>query len=117
LARQTTTFIKDVPHIVQEARNKQTNLGKFINHYHLQSSINNYSTQLSGHLHNITGTVLSTISSVASSFFTIIAILVLTFMMLVEGPYWTSKLNTLIPSEHREHGNKLATDMYKVIRG
>ncbi|MGD0284573.1 MAG: AI-2E family transporter [Candidatus Saccharimonadales bacterium] len=117
LARHTTAFIKDLPHIAQEARNKQTNLGKFINHYHLQASINNYSNQLSSHLHNITGTVVSTISSVASSFFTILAIIVLTFMMLVEGPYWLNRVNLLIPEEHRKHGNKLAQDMYAVIRG
>lgn len=117
LARQTTAFIKDVPHIVQDARNKQTNLGKFINHYHLQSSINSFSNQLSGHLHDITGTVVSTISSVASSFITIVTILVLTFMMLVEGPYWVQKIKSLIPDEHQEHSVQLASDMYTVIRG
>jgi predicted PurR-regulated permease PerM len=117
LARHTTAFIKDLPHIVQDARNKQTNLGKFINHYHLQSSINSFSNQLSSHLHNITGTVLSTIGSVASSFFTISSIIVLTFLMLVEGPYWVHKTYKLIPAEQREHGKKLANDMYKVIRG
>jgi predicted PurR-regulated permease PerM len=117
LARQTTTFIKDVPHIVQDARNKQTNLGKFINHYHLQSSINSFSNQLSSHLHDITGTVISTISSVATSFITIVTILVLTFMMLVEGPYWVNRSRQLIPDEHRDHAVKLASDMYQVIRG
>ncbi len=117
LARQTSTFIKDVPHIVQEARDKHTNLGKFINHYHLQPSINNFSNQLSSHLHNITGTVVSTISSVASSFFTIIAILVLTFMMLVEGPFWVNRFKLLIPSEHRDHAVNMARDMYQIIRG
>jgi predicted PurR-regulated permease PerM len=47
----------------------------------------------------------------------VLTILVLTFMMLVEGPRWMRFFRDLIPDEHHARADRLALDMYKVVKG
>ncbi len=117
LTKQTDKFIKAVPTLVKEVRQQNSSLGKIVRKYNLEGEVNSLSKQLSSHLHNVTGSALSLAGSFASSVFSVLVILVLTFMMLVEGQRWQKRFEELIPSEHRAHIDLVARDMYKVIRG
>jgi predicted PurR-regulated permease PerM len=117
LTRDTNNFIRDVPHLVQEARDKNSNIGKFIRKYKLQGQVDSFSNQLESRLHNVTGTAVSAVKKLATSVFSVLAILVLTFMMLVEGPYWLGRGRSLVPERHGPHVDKVAHDMYHVIKG
>ena len=46
-----------------------------------------------------------------------LTVLVLTFMMLIEGPHWLSLGKGLLPKDKRKRANALANDMYKVVKG
>jgi predicted PurR-regulated permease PerM len=118
LARQTNDFISAIPHIIREVHDKNSNFGKVITHYHLTSQVNNLGGELKSRLHTIASSAVSTIGHLTTSVFSVVAILVLTFMMLVEGPRWTQKINQeLIPNQYQEHLSRLANEMYKVIKG
>ncbi len=117
LARQSESFIKEAPHLVQETRDQNSSIGRLVRKYHLQSQVTSFSNQLSNRLHNLTGTAISTVTALATSIFSVLAILVLTFMMLIEGPYWLGRVHRLLSPEHSEHINKLSDDMYKVVKG
>jgi predicted PurR-regulated permease PerM len=117
LIRQTNSFISAAPHLIEQTRSQNNTVGKFIRDHHLENQINELSGQLSSRLKNVGGTAVSTATSVGSSVFSMLAILALTFMMLVEGPRWLLIFKQLIPHRHQDHAHRLALDMYKVVKG
>jgi predicted PurR-regulated permease PerM len=117
LVRQTDNFIKQAPHLIQELRSQNSGLGKIIRKYKLQNEVNSLSKQLGQRLQHSTGSVVSNIGHVASSAFSVLAILALTFMMLIEGPIWIERMNQLTPSAYRDRAKRISRDMYHVIKG
>lgn len=116
LVRQTNTFIAAAPSLVKDAKNDNTPLGQFIKKYKLEKSVDKFSSQLSTRLENAGG-AFSTLSRISSSVFSILTVMVLTFMMLVEGPAWIRLFKDIVPDEHHERIDRLARGMYKVIKG
>ncbi len=117
LVRQTDNFIGAAPDLVSDFRSQNSETGRFIRKYHLQKQVNNFSDQLSERLNHIGGTAFDTAQRVGSSAFSLVTILVLTFMMLIEGPRWLRFMRDIIPKDHHSMLNRLAEDMYKVVKG
>jgi len=117
LARQTNDFVKAAPRLVSEFRDQSGSVGKFIRRYHLGKEVTTLSNQLSAKLHNAGGKVFSTLVGIGKSIFDVLIVIVLTFMMLVEGPRWVSAANRLVPERHHQLADRLAGDMYRVIKG
>lgn len=117
LVRQSSSFISAAPGIVRDVKDQKTPAGRFVKKYHLEKQIDKFSHQLSDRLGDIGGTAVSSLMKLGSSVFSVLTILVLTFMMLVEGPRWLRFMRDLIPDEHHKRADRLALDMYKVIKG
>jgi predicted PurR-regulated permease PerM len=117
LVKQTSSFVATVPDIVHDLRQPDSGVGKVIERYHLESQLDSATKQISGRLGNIGGAALSSVSKIGSSIFSVLTILVLTFMMLIEGPAWIRFVRDLIPDEHQERAARLARDMYAVVKG
>ena len=117
LVSQTSTFIEAVPGLVKDAQNENTGLGRTVRRYHLQDQTDKLSSQISDRLGNITGTALTTFTKLTSSLFSVLTILVLAFMMLIEGPRWLEFARKQLPEKHKKHADTLANDMYGVLRG
>jgi predicted PurR-regulated permease PerM len=118
LSRQTNDFIAAIPHIIREVHNQNSNFGKIVAHYHLTNQVNNLGGELKSRLHTIASSAVSTIGHLTTSVFSVVAILVLTFMMLVEGPRWIHRIHEeLVPGEYKQHIALLSDQMYKVIKG
>lgn len=117
LVRQTSSFINQAPQLIEDVRDDNTSLGNFVRRYNLQDQVDKFSDQLGERLKNLTGTAVSTFGRITSSIFSTLTILVLTFMMLIEGPRWVELLRRLTPEEKRAHLDMLGRDMYKVIKG
>ncbi len=117
LARQTTNFIQNVPQLVRDTQNGTGPIGHFVSTHHLQSQVQSLSNQLSGRLSDFSTSAISTVSRVGSSIFATLTVMVLTVMMLTEGPKWRGVLQELIPTKHKTHVLGLARDMNKVIQG
>ena len=116
IVHQTEVFIGNSPHIVQDIRNNSA-LSQFIDKYHLQGQIDNFSHTLTSDLQHSSGAALTAVTRIATSVFAIITILVLTFMMLVEGPRWLLISRQLLPARHRDHAAELTHDMYRAVKG
>jgi predicted PurR-regulated permease PerM len=117
LVRQTESFVQAAPNIITDFRRQDSSAGKLIRRYHLENQINSFSSQLSDRLKNIGGTAFSTAKRIGSSAFSLLTILVLTFMMLIEGPRWFRFFREIVPPERRQLADRLALDMYRVIKG
>ena len=117
LVRQTQTFINNAPKLVQNVRSEDSDIGRLVRKYKLQDEVTRFSDQLSDKLKNVSGSALSAATQVGTSAFTVLAVLAMTFMMLVEGPYWLKFSQRLVPKYRREDYDRLIKDMYKVFRG
>lgn len=117
LARQTTSFIQQVPQLVRDTQNGTGPIGHFVASHHLQSQVQNLSDQLSGRFGSVSVSALSTVSKIGSSIFAVLTVIVLTVMMLTEGPNWRVIFEQLIPTKRKEHVLELSRGMNKVIQG
>jgi predicted PurR-regulated permease PerM len=117
LVRQTQTFINSAPKLVQSVRSQDSTVGRTIRRYHLENEVNKFSSQLSERLKNVSGTALTTATHIGSSVFALLAILAMTFMMLVEGPRWLEFGRRLVPHDKRDDADRLLADMYRVVKG
>jgi len=117
LVRQTESFVSAAPHLVKDFRSQDSETGRLIRRYHLEKQVNNFSNQLSQRLKHVGGAAFSTAQKIGTSMFAVLTILVLTFMMLVEGPRWVGFMHEVIPEQHHAMTDRLASDMYKVIKG
>lgn len=117
IVRQTNSFISAAPGLVEDLRNQNGEVNKFIQHYNLQPQVNTFSQQLEERLKNVSGSAVSAITHFGSSVFALLAVLALTFMMLIEGPRWLNLFAELLPADQQAYARKLGHDMYQVIRG
>lgn len=117
LIRQTSDFIDVAPGLVEDVRSEDSGLGRFVRKYNLQDQTDKLSGELSDRLSNVSGTAVSTFTRITSSIFSTLTLLVLTFMMLIEGPRWLAFARRVIPESKQPHLERLAKDMYKVITG
>jgi predicted PurR-regulated permease PerM len=117
LVRQTDSFINAAPRLVNSLHDDNSEIGQIVQRYHLEKQVDTVSEQLGDRLKNIGGTAFSTVSKIGSSVFSMLAILALTFMMLVEGPHWMQFFKELFPKRHQADIDRLAQDMYRVVKG
>lgn len=117
LVRQTSSFIEVAPQLVEDARSENSSLGRFIRKYNLEEQTDKLSGELSDRLSDVGSSAFTTFNRVGSSIFSTLTILVLTFMMLTEGPHWLRFFMRLVPAGKEPHVKRIGHDMYKVITG
>jgi predicted PurR-regulated permease PerM len=122
IIQQTGKFIETVPQLVQSATTQWNGVGRLVDQYHLQPQVDKALASIQdstvGWAANAGSNVIhgagSLLAFVASMFF----VLVLSFLMLVEGPVWLNRLWGLYNDETRmEHHRQLAYKMYRVVTG
>lgn len=117
LVKQTSNFIQQVPSLVDDVRNEDTSLGRFVRKYNLENQTDKLSKQLSERVDNIGSGAVSTFTKISSSIFAALTVLVMTFMMLIEGPRILHFWGQLLPSKDRPRVRRLKSSMYKVVKG
>lgn len=115
--RQTQTLIDSAPSVVRNVRDGNSEIGQMIKRYHLEKQVNDFSNKLESRLQNASGSAVGTLAKVGSSIFSMLTIIVLTFMMLVEGPRWVKFMRELLPDRHEERTGRIVKDMYRVVKG
>jgi predicted PurR-regulated permease PerM len=117
LVRQTSNFVSTIPSLADDVRDEDTTLGRFVAKYGLQDDIEKYTDQIKDSLDDVGGTVVSSVQRIGSSAFAVLTVLVMTFMMLIEGPRWKRFFIDVVPDERQAHAEELMSDMYRVIKG
>jgi predicted PurR-regulated permease PerM len=117
IVRQTQSLINSAPRLIRDVRDENSDVGRFIQRYNLEKEVDKFSDQLSERLKNATGSAVSTAAKIGSSIFSLLTILVLTFMMLIEGPRWIKLGIELSPSRRQRNIETVLRDMYRVVKG
>jgi predicted PurR-regulated permease PerM len=119
---QTTKFANNVPNLIDSASKQYAGFSNFVNHYQLQPQVDKVITSVKDgaaqFASDIGSTLFTGIGSLLSTITAIILVLVLTFLMLVEGPAWLNKLWSMYKNKKRmESHRKLVGRMYSVVTG
>ncbi len=122
IVQQTVKLLDDAPQMVKSVSEQWQGLGNLIDKYHLQGQIDQAVASIqsgagswaAGFGQNFLSGVGSAFSIVTASFLT----LVLTFLMLVEGPMWMERLMSLYRDLGRRDAHmKLIRRMHGVVSG
>ncbi|MDB5186212.1 MAG: conserved rane protein of unknown function [Candidatus Saccharibacteria bacterium] len=115
LVNQTTEFIREVPQTINNIKTDDSPLADTVRRYNLESQVDRVRDDFGHRIGDLTGPVFTTVGRVGGAIISIITVLVLTFMMLVEGPLWYKRFMALQDPGKREHRKKLAHKMYRVV--
>lgn len=115
--RQVANFVKAVPGFVDDLQDQDSAVGRFIRDNNLEDATSNLSDDLSNVVKNSGDTAVSTVSTVGGAIVSGLTVLVLTFMMLVEGPRWIAYARRFLAEDQHDRVNDIVGDMYKVVRG
>jgi predicted PurR-regulated permease PerM len=122
IVQQTAKFVETVPTLVDTATTQWKGLGDVIAKYHLQPQVDSAVASIKN---NATGwaasagqNVLSGLGSLLSLIVSGFLVLVLSFLMLVEGPMWLRRIWGIYNDEERmERHRRLMGRMYNVVTG
>lgn len=117
LVRQTVDFAKDLPATIQNAKQDDSALSRAIYRYNIDEEIDNFTSDLGSRVKDLGKPALSTAGKIGTAVVSTITVLVLTFMMLVEGPTWLERYFSTLRPSRRDHHRKLAGRMYRVVVG
>ncbi len=96
IVQQTAVFLQKAPAVVESALDQSSGLKALVDEYGLQpqvdSALDSVQSSAAGWAGNVGENIISGIGSVFSFFAALILVLVLTFLMLVEGPGWMRRV-------------------------
>lgn len=122
IAEQTAKFIESAPAIVENTSRQWEGIGKLVEEYHVQPQVDSAvqslkdssSSWLTSTSTNILGSVGSFFGFIAVAFLT----LVLSFLMLLEGPAWMQRIWGLYEDRKKMKAHReLVTRMRYVVSG
>lgn len=122
ISQQIVKFAQNVPELIDTASDQYSGVDHFVKSYKLQNeydqvinSIKDSATQFASSAGSI---LITSISSLINVFFSGILILVLAFLMLIEGPGWFEKIWSIYPDKNKMyHHKKIVSRMYSVVTG
>lgn len=117
LVVQTRDFIVDVPATVENFQRQDNSLSRAVERYNLDERLSKGASDFASQYSSFGNAILNTGKRVVGTIISVIAVLVMTFMMLVEGPRWLNALWRSMPEKRREHRKQLAFRMYKGVTG
>lgn len=116
LVSQTTEFVKNVPSTINDFKTQDTAIARTVRKYNLDEQLDKISDDFA-HKVNLAEPVISTANRALGTLVSIITVLILTFMMLVEGPLWYKRFINLMPPNKRKHRQEIIGKMYRVVTG
>lgn len=122
IIEQTAKFIDNAPDMVTSLSKEWSGLGDLINKYHLQPQIDQAIESVKSDAGRwataFGGNVINSLGSVAAFGAATLLTLVLTFLMLVEGPVWADKVWSMYGDQKRvKHHRKIVRRMAGVVSG
>lgn len=117
LVSQTGKLIDETPELIEQLKNSDNALAQFVVRYDLDEEITHIGETIKASIGDSNGPVFSSIEKIGTAIISLLTVLVLTFLMLIEGPEWVKRFWETVPEKTRAHKKGLATKMYNVVTG
>lgn len=122
VAQQSSKFAQTVPSLVDQVLSKRDVLNDFLSQYGLQdqldSAIESAKSQAASFAASVGSTLVNGVGATLAGIVNILFVLVLTFLMLLEGPGWIKRMWDLYENPERlERHRALVQRMYRIVTG
>jgi len=122
IIQQTAKFVDTIPGLIDTATTQWHGLDQLIDKYHLHPQVDQaletFKDNTANWAANIGQNILSGVGSILSIIASTFLVLVLSFLMLIEGPAWLSRLWGIYNDQDRMEAHKqLVHRMYTVVTG
>lgn len=117
LVRQGNDFVRTLPTTVSDFDNQDTPLVRFVKERNLTDEYTQFVSSVKDNLLSAGNRAVDTVSAIGGALISIITVLVLTFMMLVEGPAWLERFWELQPESKLKKRRHVAKRMYEMVTG
>lgn len=122
IVQQTAKVAETIPTLVNSATDQYRGLNAFVDHYQLRPQVNSALESIKNSASSAAQSVgTNLVSAIGSFFFTLTAtllVLVLAFLMLIEGPAWMKRIWGVYNDQERmEYHRAIVQRMYSVVTG
>lgn len=117
LVKQSTDFIRDLPDTINNFQTQDSSLARTVRKYNIDDKLSDLSSDISSRFGDFSGPVLSTAGKVGNALASTVTVLVLTFMILIEGPLWVERALRSLEEADRVRARRILRKMYRVITG
>ncbi len=114
LVQQSSRFVQNIPNTVRDFQTQDSTIARFVINNNLDEKLDQAAKDISARFANADG-ALNTASRVGSTLVSVITVLVLTFMILVEGPEIINKIFAYFSPKDRKRRRNLLHKMYGVV--
>lgn len=115
LVSQFSEFARDLPNTINNFSTQDSVVADWVRKYNLDEQLARIGSDISSSTGSLVDPLLNTATRAIGTIVSIITVLVLTFMMLIEGPVLYGKILALQPKSKQAHFNDKAKRMYRVI--
>ena len=122
IVQQSAKFAATIPALVDQANEQWHGVGRFIDGNGLREQVDtaaeNVKQQAAGIATKVGTNILSSFGSLASFIASLFLVIVLAFLMLLEGPEWMRRIWGLYNDQAKmKHHRRLADKVYNVVTG
>ena len=117
LVEQGQEFADDLPNIVEDARNGEGTIGELVERYDLEEWVDENQDQIRDFATNLGTPAFSVLRTVFTGVAAALTILVLTVLLLLQGPKLTTGVLGLVPERHRGRVSAVARDCGRAVSG
>jgi predicted PurR-regulated permease PerM len=117
LVDQGQNFAEEFPRYVEDAKAGRGTVGELVQRYDLDQWIEENQDRLSDFASDLGTIALKNVGRAASFVFGAVTILVLTFLMLLQGPSILAAGLNVVPERHRDRVQRVAHDAARAVTG
>ncbi|HEX5395095.1 MAG TPA: AI-2E family transporter [Candidatus Saccharimonadales bacterium] len=117
LVRQTRDFIKDAPNTVAYFQRSDSGLAVFVRQNNLDDRLVQGAKDFAAQYSNFGSTIVDTGKRIVGAVVSVLAVIVLTFMMLIEGPRWINGFWEIVPIKDKKKHRNVMHKMYLGVTG
>ena len=118
IAEQADTFSRDLPTYVEDARNGRGPIGDLVKKYDLEQKVKDNQPKIQEAVTNFGKNGLDIVQRIFTTIVAGLTVMVLTVLILVEGPSLSKGLLSLIPDDpRRERAQRVSVDAARAVSG
>ncbi|MGO3701774.1 MAG: AI-2E family transporter [Candidatus Saccharimonadales bacterium] len=122
MVQQSAHFAETVPGLIEKNHNQIDSVGTLVEKYNLQpqidKAVNNVKENATSWAANLGVNIVNGVGSFVGAMVSLLLVLVMSFLMLLEGPAWMKRFwNVYTDEARKKHHQKLADRMYAVMKG
>ena len=114
---QISEFAEDLPETIEDFKSQDNIIADFINRYNLDQVFADIASNIAERFKNDIGSIVDVFQKVSSALGAALILLVMTFMLLLEGPGFVTQTKQYLNKRQSQKLDTIKNEMNKVIRG